>query len=79
MAHTLIALVAVRESLHLMQKIFPVRQCEDSVYANRSRPCLMYQIGVRSGLVLTGLISDEEYVTTGAISTSIFCRVKIAK
>lgn len=35
---------AVRESLHLMQKIFPVRQCEDAVYANRSRPCLLYQL-----------------------------------
>ena len=36
---------AVRESLHLLQKIFPVRQCADSIYKSRTRPCLQYQIG----------------------------------
>jgi excinuclease ABC subunit C len=35
---------AVRETLRLMQKLFPVRQCEESFYRNRSRPCLQYQI-----------------------------------
>ncbi|MCP5416376.1 MAG: excinuclease ABC subunit UvrC [Chromatiaceae bacterium] len=35
---------AVRETLRQMQKIFPVRQCEESFYRNRSRPCLQYQI-----------------------------------
>jgi len=35
---------AVRESLILMQKLFPIRQCEDSYYSNRSRPCLQYQL-----------------------------------
>jgi len=36
---------AVWESLRLMQKIFPIRQCEDSYYRARSRPCLQYQLG----------------------------------
>ncbi|WP_087020168.1 excinuclease ABC subunit UvrC [Thaumasiovibrio subtropicus] len=52
---------AVRESLHLIQKIFPIRQCEDSVYANRSRPCLMYQIGRCNGPCVEGLISESGY------------------
>ncbi|MGL4207440.1 MAG: excinuclease ABC subunit UvrC [Aeromonadaceae bacterium] len=53
---------AVRESLHLMQKLFPVRQCEDSVYANRSRPCLLYQLKRCAGPCVAGLVSDEEYL-----------------
>ena len=36
---------AVKDSLRLMQRLFPIRQCEDTVYAHRSRPCLMAQIG----------------------------------
>lgn len=52
---------AVRQTLHLLQRIFPVRQCEDSVYANRSRPCLMYQIGRCAGPCVSSIISDDEY------------------
>ncbi|MEP0073555.1 MAG: excinuclease ABC subunit UvrC [Marinomonas sp.] len=51
---------AVKESLNTMQKVFKVRQCEDSTYANRSRPCLQYQIKRCSGPCV-GLITDEEY------------------
>ncbi|MEA1065293.1 excinuclease ABC subunit UvrC [Erwinia sp. HR93] len=52
---------AVRETLMLLQKIFPIRQCENSVYRNRSRPCLQYQIGRCLGPCVAGLVSEEEY------------------
>lgn len=52
---------AVRETLTLLQKLFPVRQCENTVYRNRSRPCLQYQIKRCSGPCVKGLTSDEEY------------------
>ncbi|WP_411704382.1 excinuclease ABC subunit UvrC [Edaphovirga cremea] len=52
---------AVRETLALLQKLFPVRQCENSVYRNRSRPCLQYQIGRCLGPCVSGLVSEEEY------------------
>lgn len=42
-------------------KIFPIRQCENSVYRNRSRPCLQYQIGRCLGPCVAGLVSEDEY------------------
>tara|TARA_Y100001935_G_C17297598_1_gene507112 strand:- start:368 stop:2188 length:1821 start_codon:yes stop_codon:yes gene_type:complete len=51
---------AVRETLKLLQKLFPVRQCEDSYYMNRSRPCLQYQIE-RCTAPCVGLVSTERY------------------
>ena len=65
---------AVRESLHLMQKVFKVRQCEDSYFRNRSRPCLQYQID-RCTAPCVGLVSEEEYEKQ-VENTAMFLRGK---
>lgn len=51
---------AIRESLSVLQKVFKVRQCEDSFYKNRSRPCLQYQIK-RCKAPCVGLVDADEY------------------
>ena len=51
---------AIRESLALLQKTFLVRQCEDSYFKNRTRPCLQYQIK-RCKAPCVGLVESAEY------------------
>ncbi|MFK8048873.1 MAG: excinuclease ABC subunit UvrC [Halioglobus sp.] len=65
---------AVRESLHFMQKVFKVRQCEDSYFRNRSRPCLQYQID-RCTAPCVNEVSDEDYAVQ-VQSTSLFLKGK---
>jgi excinuclease ABC subunit C len=51
---------AVHETLNQLHKLFRIRSCKDTYFANRSRPCLEYQIG-RCSAPCTGLISREAY------------------
>jgi len=51
---------AVHTTIHLMQKAFQLRDCEDATFRNRSRPCMQYQIG-RCSAPCVGMVSEGKY------------------
>jgi excinuclease ABC subunit C len=55
-----VSLASMRDALVSLQKLFPIRQCQDSYFSNRSRPCLQYQIK-RCTAPCVGKISQQDY------------------
>ncbi|AJC48994.1 excinuclease ABC subunit UvrC [Allofrancisella guangzhouensis] len=55
-----VSISSVKNTLNIIQKIFPIRQCENSYYKSRVRPCLQYQIKRCLGPCV-GLVSQEQY------------------